>query len=246
MRSKSSAFTVREGQVGRPSNRAWVKNPVWATIRWSGRTDWPSMCQPRFNTSVVSAMPKRDGGQLFTELRGLQDRRRVGHEQTTGPQRVHSVLDDLPGLRQVEHDAIEVDLVDPLVAVALLDAVTVEHLRAEEGLDVLAGAGGEVGTQLVADDLCAGAQQRHRERPRANPRLEHPGAREHIGQEQERAEVLGVDDLRAARHLEHEVRQRRPDHRVAAALARAVRGALLGPDEQVVVEDARVRVELLA
>ncbi len=23
----------------------WVRNPVWATMRWSGRTDWPSTCQ---------------------------------------------------------------------------------------------------------------------------------------------------------------------------------------------------------
>src|SRR5439155_23562976 len=29
------------------SSLACVWNPVWATIRWSGRTDCPSTCQPR-------------------------------------------------------------------------------------------------------------------------------------------------------------------------------------------------------
>ena len=35
-----------------PSRRAWVRKPVWATMRWSGRTAWPSMCQVRFRTSM--------------------------------------------------------------------------------------------------------------------------------------------------------------------------------------------------
>ena len=32
-----------------------VRKPVWATMRWSGRTAWPSMCQPRCSTSSVRA-----------------------------------------------------------------------------------------------------------------------------------------------------------------------------------------------
>jgi sulfite reductase (ferredoxin) len=39
----------------RPRNLALVRKPVWATMRWSGLTDWPSMCQPRWRTSVVRA-----------------------------------------------------------------------------------------------------------------------------------------------------------------------------------------------
>ena len=46
------------------------------------------------------------------------------------------VLHDLPRLGQVEHDAVEVGLVDALVAVAQLDAVAVERLVAEERRDV--------------------------------------------------------------------------------------------------------------
>ena len=60
MIARSSAFTtfpVRDpsGAQLRASSRAWVRKPVWATIRWSGRTAWPSMCQPRWKTSSVRA-----------------------------------------------------------------------------------------------------------------------------------------------------------------------------------------------
>src|SRR5207244_9396947 len=40
------------------SSRAAVRNPVWATMRWSGRTDWPSTCHDRWSTSSVWASPK--------------------------------------------------------------------------------------------------------------------------------------------------------------------------------------------
>ena len=39
----------------RPRNRATLRKPVCATMRWSGRTAWPSMCQPRWSTSIVRA-----------------------------------------------------------------------------------------------------------------------------------------------------------------------------------------------
>src|SRR5690606_37685124 len=38
--------------------RAEVRKPVWATIRWSGRTAAPSTCQPRFSISRVSGSRK--------------------------------------------------------------------------------------------------------------------------------------------------------------------------------------------
>jgi uncharacterized membrane protein required for colicin V production len=54
---------VHPSSPRRRSSHAWlnslalVRNPVCATMRWSGRTDWPSMCQPRLSTSIVSTMP---------------------------------------------------------------------------------------------------------------------------------------------------------------------------------------------
>ena len=44
-----------------PSRRAEVRNPVWATMRWSGRTAWPSTCHVRVRTSI-------GGGQLEVAL----------------------------------------------------------------------------------------------------------------------------------------------------------------------------------
>lgn len=38
-------------QTSQPRNLAVVRNPVCATIRWSGRTAWPSTYHPRCNTS---------------------------------------------------------------------------------------------------------------------------------------------------------------------------------------------------
>mgnify|MGYP000585418423 CR=1 FL=1 len=54
------AAIARSAQV--PS-RATVRNPVWATMRWSGRTAWPSTYQPRCRTSVVAAAKKRDSSR---------------------------------------------------------------------------------------------------------------------------------------------------------------------------------------
>ena len=48
---------LRSGSSG-ASSRAWVRKPVCATMRWSGRTDWPSTCQVRCSTSSVSIIPK--------------------------------------------------------------------------------------------------------------------------------------------------------------------------------------------
>ena len=125
--------------------------------------------------------------ERLAELDGLGDLRRVGDEDPAGVQRPRRVLHDLPRLGQVEHDPVEVGLVDALVAVALLDPVARRHLVAEEGGDVLGRPRGEVLAQLVADDVGAGPQHRHRQRAGADAGLEHPRAREDVGQQQDRA-----------------------------------------------------------
>ena len=123
---------------------------MWATIRWSGRTDWPSMCQPRLSTSIVSTMPKPRAAQLVAQLHGLRDLRRVGHQHAAAVHGAGGVLDHPPRLGQVEHHPVEVGLVDALVDVALLDRVPVERVAAEEGGHVLDRPVGEVLAQLVA------------------------------------------------------------------------------------------------
>ena len=106
---------------------------------------------------------------------------------------------------------------DAVVDVAHLDVE--RNVGAEEAFDVRLRAAGEVVADLVAGDVAGGAdraQQRERERAGADARLEHARAREHVGEHQDRPEILRVDHLRAARHLEHVLGQRRA-HRDRAA-----------------------------
>ena len=125
-----------------------------------------------------------------------------------GPERLLGVGQHLPGFGQVEHDAVEVDLVDPLVDVALLHPVG--GIGAEQAATLARAPVGEVGPQLVADHLGPGPKQRHGQRPRAHPGLEDPHAGADVGGEQDGPEVLRVDDLGPAGHLEHDVGQGRP------------------------------------
>ncbi len=108
---------------------------MWATMRWSGRTAWPSMCQPRCSTSIVRAsihLPL----QRLADLDGLGDRWRVGHEEPAGLQHRFGLRDHLPRLGQVEHHPVEHAecRVDALVAVGDVDVVAVERRLAEEAL----------------------------------------------------------------------------------------------------------------
>ena len=123
------------------------------------------------------------------------------------------------------------------------------HVGAEEALDVGAGPAGEVVADLVAGDvtvLADRAQQRQRERARPDARLEHARAREHVGEDHDRAEVLGIDHLRAARHLEHVLGERRA-HRGEPGVAGGAHGHAVGLTDDVVVrEHAGVGVELAA
>ena len=209
----------------RPRKRATVRKPVWATMRWSGRTAWPSMCQPRCSTSIVRAsihVPR----SASRDLGGLRDRRRVGDEDPAGLQHALGVRDDLPRLGQVEHDAVERPVVgiDALVAVARARRGSASSdVLAEEAAHVAAGPVGEVLAQLVADDLGAVAQHRHRQRARADAGLEHARAGTDVGEHADRRQVLGVDDLGAARHLDHEVLERRAQHGVLRARGSSAR-----------------------
>ena len=59
-RRRSRKFTPSVVACRTASRRAWVRKPVCATIRWSGRTDCPSTCHVRWSTSSDSTMPNAD------------------------------------------------------------------------------------------------------------------------------------------------------------------------------------------
>ncbi len=184
--------------------------------------------------------------QRFAHLHGLRDRGRVGHEDAAGDHDLLGVGHDLPRLGKVEQDSIHLGHVDALVAVAQLDVVTVEGGLAEHADDVLARSIGEVLADLVAVHVGSGPQQGHAECSRADAGFEHPGARRDVGQHEQGAEVLGVDDLSPSRHLEDEVLQRRAQRGVSHP-PRAGTGGALGRAEEIVVgEHSVVAVELAA
>ena len=221
---------------------------MWATIRWSGRTDWPSMCQVRCSTSSVSAMHERSLRRAprgaARPARSSACRRRGCRPGCSAPL---GVLDDLPRLGQVEHDAVEArSRRCPRSSRGARPGSARAPPRRGTTATFCVRLLGEVLAELVADDVGAGPQHGHRQRAGADARLEHPGAREDVGEHQDRAEVLRVDDLRAAGHLQHEVRQRRPQRRVGRALRRPHRRALGLADELVVGDEAGVGVELAA
>ena len=196
-----------------------MRKPVWATMRWSGRTDWPSTCQVRCSTSMrlghAEPRCRRAPARSWRDLDDARACRRRGCPP--GCRAFAAWGTTCHGSGRSSTTRSRSRLVDALVAVAHLDPVALERLVAEEGRDVAPGPGRR--------SPRAARSRRRRRRPAAasstarpsRPRLEHPGAREDVGQQQDRAEVLGIDDLRAAGHLEHEVRQRRPERRCTRA-----------------------------
>ena len=165
-----------------PRKRPTVRKPVWATMRWSGRTAWPSMCQPRCSTSSVR-VPLHARLAITSRVCAAWVIDGVyAIEDAAGAQRLHRVRHHLPRLGQVEHHAVDVALVDALVAVAQVQVVPIERLLAEEALHVGAGPVEEVLAQLVADDLGAVAQHRHAQRTRTDAALQHAHAGADVGQ----------------------------------------------------------------
>ena len=163
---------------------------VCATMRWSGRTDWPSMCQARLRTSIVSTMPKP---LPSSSLRSCTTCVTCGVYATSTPPRCMAraaCLATAPRLGQVEHHPVEIGFVDALVGVADLDLVVRQRILTQERGHVALGPAGEVLPQLVTG---------HHRRPapassttrRPDPRLEHAGAGEDVGEHEDRAQVLG-------------------------------------------------------
>ena len=116
---------------------------------------------------------ERRRGELLAQPADLEDRRQVREQDAAGHERVGRVLHDPPRLGQVEHDAVELALVDAVVDVADLDVE--RDVGAEEAVHVLDRALGEVVADLVAGDVTRradGAQERGRERAGADARLE--------------------------------------------------------------------------
>ena len=179
------------------------------------------------------------------ELLDLIRRRQVPAEDRARGQHGRERLERLPRLREIQDRAVE-GLAAPrdVADVALAELEPVRRLP-EEGLDVPNRPLLELGPQVVGDDPALGTggpAQRQRERARTRPGLQDAGTREDVRPDQDRAGVLGVDDLGAPRHLQHEVGQPRPERSEGHPRRRMHKGPLGRADQEVVREPAAVRV----
>ena len=188
--------------------------------------------------------PEPVTGQDLAELRGLDDGRQVRQDDPACAECARRVRHHVPRLGEVEHDPVETRLVDPLVAVADLDVVVRFELGTDERVHVLLRLRREVGPDLVAGDVRSGPQHRHRQRTRPDARFEDTRPREDVGQHEDGTEILRIDDLRAARHLEDELGQRGADRGVTRPAAGAHGDAFLVADQHIVSEEPGMGMEL--
>jgi hypothetical protein len=102
---------------------------------------------------------------------------------------------------------------------------------------------GEVLADLVGGDGRSGPQQGHREGPRTNAGLENAHPRTDVRLEQDGAEVLGVDHLGSARHLEHDVGQGGSKNEKLSLGARSDERSFRLSDDLIVLNNAGVGVK---
>src|SRR5262245_16033582 len=203
----------------------------------------PEQRLERLDQRVPRMTPER-----LAQLVRLDDRGHIGEEDAARAQHAGHRIDESPGLGQIEHRAVD----------GLLFGESLFHGPEPDGevrdlthpkLDVRQRAAAEILALLVAHDPPARphrAQERERERPRAHPGLEYAGAGKDVGPEHHDREVLRVDDLGAARHVEHVLGQGRAQRQIAHAL-RALDPRAVGlADDRVVRDPATVRVKRLA
>src|SRR5947208_3919980 len=181
------------------------------------------------------------------DLVGLDDRRHVAEEDPARTEHGGDRLHELPRLGQVEEHAVRWRLLREPVLDGAEPNREVRHL-AEAHVDVGHGPPRELAALLVGDDAPVGpdrAQEGERERARARARLDDAAARVDVGPEQDHRQVLGVDDLRTAGHVEHVLAERGAEREIAEAQRGPHPGALGLADDRVVRDPAAVGVERL-
>ena len=222
----------------RASRRAVVRKPVWPTMRWSGRTERASTCQVRRRISRSRPCRSRSGPWRRAAWRRLVDRRQVGAEDPPGRSALSAWGSTRHGSGRSSTTRSRPSLVDALVDVADLHPVA-RRPRPTRPPRCSGPVAAKSVPQLVADHLGTGPQQRHRQRPRSHPGLEDPHAGADVRRDEDGAEVLRVDDLGPAGHLEHDVGQGGAHDQKSPAGAPEHRRPLGSPDQVVVGDDAR-------
>ena len=177
----------------------------------------------------------------LAQLRRLIDGGQVGQQDATGTQRLCRVLNDFPWFGHVENNAIEAAFFDSLGDVTDLDRVV--DVVTKHGDDILAGMGGEILPDLVAQQGHARTQKRHRERPGSHTSFEDTHARTYVGGDEDGPKVLGVDHLSTAWHLDDDVGQCGSQDQEVTSSRSDDDIAFVGSDDVVVGHDPCMGVE---
>ena len=187
--------------------------------------------------------------QALDEPGHLGRRGDVGEDDPARPQGVRAHADELPGGEHVEDDAVEFALphgrqhVRGLPHLHRPRKVRPRQPRADVPLRYL----GELGAALAGDEAPFRSdrrQQREREGPRSQPRLEDPGAGVDVGYVDDLRRVLRVDDGRPPGHGQDVVGDEGAQSQEAPAVLGLQDRALLGADELGVAEGAPSRLEV--
>ena len=179
------------------------------------------------------------------DLVRLHDGRHVAEEDPARSQRRRDEAREPPRLGQIEQDAIDRLLLGETVFHGPEPDHQIGHL-AEPHVNVRERPPRELVTLLVGDDPALrtdGSQKGERQGAGAGAGLQHAAAGIDVGPEENHGQVLGIDDLGAARHLQDVLRQRGAQRDVAQA-HRAAHPAAFGlADHRVVRHPAAVGVE---
>src|SRR5206468_5812937 len=222
----------------------------------SGMSDHPVERTNRLALDVPGPIKRLEGlderpvGLALERLRDLvrlHDGRHVAEEDPARSQRRRDQARELPGLGQIEQDAVDRLLLGETVFHGPEPDHQIGHL-AESHVNVGERPSRELVALLVSDDSTLrtdGSQKGERQGAGAGPGLQHAAAGIDVGPEKNHGQVLGIDDLGAARHLQDVLRQRGAQRDVAKP-HRAPHPAALGlADHRVVRHPAAVGVERL-
>ena len=196
-----------------------------ATIRWSGRTDWPSTCQLPLEDLQAATRPCRRARRAAPRARRATWPI-VGRYESRIPPGSSAVAACLT-TRQGSGGRGRCGRGRRRRCRRTRRGPRRRAGRRDRGSPRRCGAPGRRSRRAARSRARVRSrrrpQQRHGQRTRAHTGLEHLRSGEHVGVHQDRAEVLRVDHLRAARHLEDVLGEGGADcHQAAPIVVRTV------------------------
>ena len=152
----------------------------------------------------------------------------------------------MPGLRQIEHHAVDIRFLNALPNVTLLNLKL--RVFGHGGSDVGFRPFNHVKAQVVGENFALGShcsQERNRDGPGAGACLYYPCSGKYVAQSDDRAQVLWVDDRGDSRHQPRKVRHRRLERQYRVCTVGLHACSLRLTNQVAVVEVAEMGVKAL-